>query len=122
MTTQSTVLPAQTRSKVAGTTQTFFEIIAAAGLAILLLWKGIYRGWISINSDFSQYYVVARLIRERFNLSRIYDWIWLQRVADYFGVEHQLVGSRPRSHRPARCSGQARPRVRYRGASHPQAA
>ncbi|MBB6146609.1 hypothetical protein HNQ77_004588 [Silvibacterium bohemicum] len=92
MTTQSTVLPAQTRSKVGGTAQTFFEIIAAAGLATLLLWKGIYRGWMSINSDFSQYYVVARLIRERFNLSRIYDWIWLQRVADHFGVEHQLVG------------------------------
>jgi hypothetical protein len=61
-------------------------------LAALLLWKGVLPGWKTLNTDFPNYYVVARLIREHYCLDRIYDWIWLQRIADRFGIGHQLVG------------------------------
>ena len=61
-------------------------------LAALLLWKGIIPGWKTLNTDFPNYYVVARLIREHYCLDRIYDWIWFQRLADHFGIGHQLVG------------------------------
>src|SRR5277367_2920390 len=61
-------------------------------LAALLLWKGIFPGWKILNTDFPNYYVVARLIREHYCLDRIYDWIWFQRLADHFGIGHQLVG------------------------------
>jgi hypothetical protein len=61
-------------------------------LAALLLWKGLLPGWKTLNTDFPNYYLVARLIREHYCLDRIYDWIWFQRIADHFGIGHQLVG------------------------------
>jgi len=61
-------------------------------LAALLLWKGIFPGWKILNTDFPNYYIVARLIREHYCLDRIYDWIWFQRIASRFGIDHQLVG------------------------------
>lgn len=60
--------------------------------ATLLLWKGIFPGWKTLNTDFPNYYLVARLIREHYCLDRIYDWIWFQRTADHYGIGHQLVG------------------------------
>jgi hypothetical protein len=61
-------------------------------LASLLLWKGIIPGWRTLNTDFPNYYVVARLIHEHYCLDRIYDWIWFQRAADHLGIGRQLVG------------------------------
>lgn len=61
-------------------------------LSVMLLAKGLVAGWRSLNTDFPNYYVVARLVREHYGLERIYEWIWLQRVADHFGIRHQLVG------------------------------
>jgi Glycosyltransferase family 87 len=61
-------------------------------LSALLLGKGLVPGWQALNTDFPNYYVVARLIREHYCLDRIFDWIWFQRVAIHFGVGHQLVG------------------------------
>jgi hypothetical protein len=70
--------------------------VAEAGLLLLLLaiflWKGLIPGWKLLNTDFPNYYVTARLIREHYCLDRIYKWIWFQRAADHFGVGHQLVG------------------------------
>lgn len=61
-------------------------------LAVLLLWKGILPAWKTLNTDFPNYYLVARLTREHYSLDRIYDWIWLQRVKDHWGVAQSLVG------------------------------
>ncbi len=70
--------------------------VVEAGLLLLLLavflWKGLIPGWRVLNTDFPNYYVTARLIREHYCLDRIYEWIWFQRAADHFGVGHQLVG------------------------------
>lgn len=67
-----------------------------SGLLLLLsavfLWKGLIPGWKLLNTDFPNYYVTARLIREHYCLDRIYEWRWFQRAADHFGVGHQLVG------------------------------
>jgi hypothetical protein len=68
------------------------EIAACAVLAALLVWKGILPGWRFLNSDFPNYYLVARLLREGYSLDRIYDWIWLQRIKDHWGISQQLVG------------------------------
>jgi Glycosyltransferase family 87/WD40-like Beta Propeller Repeat len=70
----------------------WMEITACAVLAALLLWKGILPGWRFLNSDFPNYYLVARLLREGYSLDRIYDWIWLQRIKDHWGIGQQLVG------------------------------
>ncbi len=61
-------------------------------LAALLFWKGIIPAWRVLNTDFPNYYLVARLTREGYSLDRIYDWVWLQRVKDHWGLDQDLVG------------------------------
>jgi hypothetical protein len=68
------------------------EWALVALLAILLFLKGVLAGLKTLQTDFPNYYVAARLIREHFRLDRIYDWIWFQRAADHFGIEHQITG------------------------------
>jgi len=68
------------------------EIACAALLAAGLLWKGFLPGWRTLNTDFPNYYLVARLLREGYSLDRIYDWIWLQRIKDHWGLDQALVG------------------------------
>lgn len=67
------------------------ELACLLFLACLLLGKGVLPGWRSLNSDFPNYYLVARLLREGFNLDRIYDWVWLQRIKDHWGLDQPLV-------------------------------
>jgi hypothetical protein len=68
------------------------EVACCAILVALLFWKGILPGWRVLNSDFPNYYLVARLLREGYSLDRIYDWIWLQRIKDHWGLGQALVG------------------------------
>src|SRR5580704_18591822 len=70
----------------------WLEITCSGALAAVLLWKGILPGWRVLNTDFPNYYLVARLLREGYGLDRIYDWIWLQRVKDHWGLDQALVG------------------------------
>src|ERR1700734_2668028 len=72
--------------------QSALEFWLLVFLAVWIFRKGIVGAWQFLNTDFPNYYVVARLIREHSRLDRIYDWIWFQRAADHFGVSHQLVG------------------------------
>ena len=62
------------------------------GLSLLFFWKGLLPAWRDLNTDFPNYYIVARLIREGYSLDRIYDWIWLQRIKDHWGLAQPLVG------------------------------
>jgi hypothetical protein len=68
------------------------ELACLAILACLLISKGVLPGWHRLNSDFPNYYLVARLLREGFSLDRIYDWVWLQRIKDHWGLDQPLVG------------------------------
>src|SRR5215469_7796111 len=68
------------------------ETILCAALAALLFWKGILPACRTLNTDFPNYYLVARLLREGYSLDRIYDWIWLQRIKDHWGIDQTLVG------------------------------
>jgi len=62
------------------------ETAVLFALALLLVWKGILPGWRSLNTDFPNYYFVARLLREGYAVDRIYDWVWLQRIRDHWGI------------------------------------
>jgi hypothetical protein len=63
-----------------------FEFAILVALAMFLMWKGVVPGWRTLNTDFPNYYIVARLLREGYPLDRIYDWIWLQRIRDHWGI------------------------------------
>jgi len=69
-----------------------FELALCTVFAALLVWKGLLPAWRVLNTDFPNYYLVARLFREGYSLDRIYDWIWLQRIKDHWGVDQSLVG------------------------------
>lgn len=68
-----------------------FEWVALALLALLLLGKGVVPGWRTLNSDFPNDYIVARLLRGSYSLDHVYDWVWMQRVKDHWGLDVPLV-------------------------------
>ncbi|MGA7969673.1 MAG: hypothetical protein WB983_13630, partial [Terriglobales bacterium] len=57
--------------------------------------KGFVPAWRHLNSDFPNYYLVARLYRAGYPLERVYDWTWLQRQKDRQGIDQRLVSFIP---------------------------
>jgi Glycosyltransferase family 87/WD40-like Beta Propeller Repeat len=53
------------------------------------------KAWQSLNSDFPNYYLTARLVREHYDTSRIYEWVWLQRQKDHREIDQSTVGMVP---------------------------
>jgi hypothetical protein len=58
----------------------------AAGTGYLCA-RTLPRAWQSLNTDFPNYYLTARLLREGYNTDRLYEWIWIQRQKDRVGIE-----------------------------------
>lgn len=67
------------------------ETLLLVLLAGLFLWRGLLPAWRSLNTDFPNYYLAARLYRQGYSLSRVYDWIWFQRQKDHAGIEPRIV-------------------------------
>ena len=60
--------------------------------------RALPRSWSHLNTDFPNYYITARLLREGSRTSRMYEWIWLQRQKDRMGItasDQPLVGFVP---------------------------
>ena len=51
--------------------------------------------WKTLNTDFSNYYLTARLAREKNDTSRIYEWIWLQRQKDHRDIDQRIISLVP---------------------------
>jgi len=64
-------------------------------LVVIFVVKGLIPAWRHLNSDFPNYYLVARLYRAGYPLERVYDWTWLQRQKDYAGIDQGLVSFIP---------------------------
>ena len=64
-------------------------------LLALFFIKGFLPAWLHLNSDFPNYYLIARLHRAGFPLERVYDWTWLQRQKDHAGIDQGLVSFIP---------------------------
>ena len=67
-------------------------IIAAEWLALLaglgyLCVRTLPRAWQKLDTDFPNYYLTARLLREGYDTDRIYDWIWAQRQKNRIKIE-----------------------------------
>jgi hypothetical protein len=87
MTTATTSRPSSPPATLA-----WLETFLCGLLAVFLIWKGLVPAWNKLNTDFPNYYLVARLLREGYNLDRVYDWTWLQRIKDHWGLQQSLVG------------------------------
>ncbi len=53
------------------------------------------RAWRTLNTDFPNYYMSARLAHEGFDTSRMYEWTWLQREKDHRAVDIRVIGLPP---------------------------
>ena len=58
-------------------------------LVALFVWRGLIPAWRSLNTDFPNYYLAAKLLRGGYPLERVYDWVWSSET------------ERPRRNRPA---------------------
>lgn len=51
--------------------------------------------WRTLNTDFPNYYLAARLAREGIDASRMYEWTWIQRQKDYAALDIRVIGLLP---------------------------
>jgi glycosyl transferase family 87/WD40 repeat protein len=64
-------------------------------LIIIFAVTGFIPAWRHLNSDFPNYYLIARLYRAKYPMERAYEWIWLQREKDHRGIDQPLVSFTP---------------------------
>jgi hypothetical protein len=64
-------------------------------LGFYLFGHTLPRAWRTLNTDFPNYYLAAKLTREGVDPSRAYEWIWLQREKDYQAIDQRIVGLVP---------------------------
>lgn len=62
---------------------------------VYLLGYTLPHAWKTLNTDFPNYYLAARLTREGVDPSRAYEWIWLQREKDHRNIDQRIVGLVP---------------------------
>jgi hypothetical protein len=68
-----------------------FEWVLTALLLVQIGARTAPKAWHTLNTDFPNYYLTARLTHERYDLSRIYEWIWLQRQRDHHVIDQRIV-------------------------------
>ena len=66
-------------------------IVVGLALAGVFFAYGLVPAWRSLNTDFVNYYIAARLFRQGDSLAKVYDWIWFQRQKDHAGIEKRIV-------------------------------
>jgi hypothetical protein len=71
------------------------EYLLLAVLVGVFLFRGFLPAWQSLNTDFRNYYVAARLYREGSAVTRVYDFTWFQRQKDHEGIAQCLVSFVP---------------------------
>jgi Glycosyltransferase family 87/WD40-like Beta Propeller Repeat len=65
-------------------------------LAVLYLFvHTLPRAWRTLNTDFPNYYMSARLAHEGYDTSRMYEWSWIEREKDHRAVDIRVIGLLP---------------------------
>lgn len=67
------------------------EYLALVALVGAFLWRGLVPAWKTLNTDFPDYYLAARLYHQGYPLDQIYDWTWVQRQKDHAGIDRPIV-------------------------------
>src|SRR4051812_49249213 len=71
------------------------EWMLVAVLLIQFSARTVPSAWRTLNTDFPNYYLTARLAHEHYDTSRVYEWIWLQRQKDHRQIDQRIVGMVP---------------------------
>ena len=53
------------------------------------------QAWRTLNTDFPNYYMAARLAHEGYDTSRMYEWSWIEREKDHRAVDIRVIGLLP---------------------------
>jgi hypothetical protein len=53
------------------------------------------QAWRTLNTDFPNYYMSARLAHEGYDTSRMYEWSWIEREKDHQAVDIRVIGLLP---------------------------
>lgn len=69
-------------------------VLLVLGLAFCA-YRVLPRAWNAVNTDFPNYYVTARLLREGSSVDRVYEWEWFARQKDRMAVTQPLAGFIP---------------------------
>jgi hypothetical protein len=67
-------------------------------LFLLLFFLGVHtlpHAWGKLITDFPNYYTPARIAREGFDTSRMYEWVWLEREKDHRAEDVSVIGLVP---------------------------
>ena len=78
--------------------QRILSWIERVALLVAIAFLGLHtlpRAWTKLNTDFPNYYLMARLAREGYDTSRVYEWIWVQREKDHRSLDIPAVGMVP---------------------------
>ena len=71
------------------------EWVVLLAAATYLCGRTLPRAWQHLNTDFPNYYLAARLLREGYNTDRLYEWTWFQRQKDHLAIDQPVVGFAP---------------------------
>jgi len=71
----------------------WIERLLAAALVLTFVVSGLLPAWKSLNTDFPNYYLAAKLFRSGYPFERVYDWVWFQRQKDLLGIDQPIVGT-----------------------------
>jgi Glycosyltransferase family 87/WD40-like Beta Propeller Repeat len=72
--------------------------IEAVVLGLSVLYLAVHtlpRAWQTLNTDFPNYYLAARLSHEGYDTSRMYEWSWIEREKDHRAVDIRVIGLLP---------------------------
>lgn len=67
------------------------EYLLLMVLATIFMWKGFIPAWSSLDTDFPNYYLVARLYRQGYPMNHLHDWIWIARQKDHAGIPRPVI-------------------------------
>ena len=71
------------------------EWFVVAVLAMHLAGRTLPSALRVLNTDFPNYYLTARLSHENFDITRVYEWRWIQRQKDHRAIDQGIVGMVP---------------------------
>ena len=67
------------------------EYLLLVTLVTMFVWRGLIPAWSSLDTDFPNYYLAARLYRQGYPVNKLYDWIWIARQKDHAEIERPVI-------------------------------